>query len=66
MAMTITQMEQSLEDARITMARSDAVAGQLASMLRGMLRSANIPSYVLKDLKKELANFNMHTGTWKE
>ena len=65
MAMTITEMEQALEDARITMARADAVAGQLARILRGRLRNANIPSYILKDLKKELANFNMHTGEWK-
>lgn len=63
--MTINEMEQALEDARQTMARADRVAGQLARMLRGRLRNANIPSYILKDLKKELANFNMHTGEWK-
>lgn len=63
--MDINQMAQALEEARITLARADRVAGQLANMLRGRLRSGNIPSYVLKDLKKELANYNMHTGEWK-
>lgn len=66
MSMTITEMEQALEEARITLARADRVAGQMARMLRGRLRSADIPAYILKDLKKELAKFNMHTGAWKE
>lgn len=66
MSTTITEMEQALEDARITLSRAGRVAGQLAGMLRGRLRRGNISGHVLKELKRELANYNMHTGVWKE
>lgn len=65
MSMTLADMENAVDDARRTLAMADKAAGRMASMLRHRLRTSNIPSYILKDLKKELANFNMHTGEWK-
>lgn len=65
MSMTLADMENAVEDARRTLAQADRAAARMASMLRGRLRTSNIPGYVLKELKKELASFNMHTGEWK-
>lgn len=66
MSMTLADMENAVEDARRTIAQADKAAWRMANMLRGRLRCSNLPAYVLRDLKKELANFNMHTGVWKE
>ncbi|SDS24394.1 hypothetical protein SAMN05216198_1522 [Halopseudomonas litoralis] len=59
------QMVGAVEQAHTTIRRADRVAGQMARLLRGRLRSADIPNYILRDLKKELRDFNMHTGEWK-
>lgn len=59
------QMVQAVEQAHNTIKRADMVAGNMARILKGRLRTANVPSHVLSDLKRELANFNMHTGQWK-
>lgn len=60
------QMVQAVEQAHTTIRRADMVAGQMARILKGRLRTANIPQHVLCELKKELKNYNMHTGTWRE
>lgn len=65
MSMTLADMENAVDDARRTLAQADRAAARMAGMLRGRLRTGDIPSYVLRDLKRELANFNMHTGEWK-
>lgn len=62
---TFDQMVQSVEQAHTTIRRADMVAGQMARILKGRLRTANIPRHVLCDLKKELKDYNMHTGEWK-
>lgn len=59
------QMVQAVEQAHTTIRRADMVAGQMARILRGRLRTADIPLHVLRDLKKELKDFSMHTGEWK-
>ena len=58
------EMKQAVAEADHTMRAADSVAGDIASMLRGRLR--HVPAYFLKDLKRELRDFNMHTGQWKE
>lgn len=66
MSMTLADMENAVEDARRTLAQADRATARLAGMLRGRLRRADIPPYILKALKRELADYNMHTGTWKD
>ena len=58
-------MVQAVEQAHTTIRRADMVAGKMARILKGRLRTADIPNHVLCELKKELKDFNMHTGEWK-
>ena len=48
-----------------TIAQADSVAGQMAKMIEGRLRKANVSLSTLVKLKKELRDFNMHTKEWK-
>lgn len=56
------QIERAVNKAKETLRNADKVAGTMASLIRGRLK--NVPSYVLADLKKELKDFNIHTGRW--
>lgn len=58
------QMETTLDEARAIQNAADSHATRMARMLRGRLRHVN--RYVLEDLKRELRNFNMHTGRWND
>ncbi|TKA90363.1 hypothetical protein [Halopseudomonas bauzanensis] len=62
---SFTQMSEAVEQAHDTIRRADAVAGKMARILKGRLRTANVSNDVLRSLKKELKDFNMHTGEWK-
>lgn len=57
-------MREALKEAKRTMAAADAMTTDSARMIIGRLR--NVKSiYVLRNLKKELTEFNAHTGEWK-
>ncbi len=58
------EMRAEVDSARITMRAADNVANDLASILVGRLRHVGISN--LKKLKKELRDYNIHTGQWKE
>jgi len=58
-------MRSAVRDAKQTLLAADNVAGDLAWLLCGRLRRvASI--HTLRALKKELRNFDMTTGKWKE
>ena len=57
-------MREAVKEARATLEAADSVATTLAALLAGRLRRVNSP-YYLKQLKRELRDFNIHTGTWK-
>jgi hypothetical protein len=59
------EMRGAVAEAKQTLAAADSVAGEMASLLVGRLRCATVRSWDLKRLKKELRDFNIHTGTWK-
>lgn len=63
--MAFDQLNEAVEDARTTIARSDAVVRQIAGLLRGRLRVAHIDRHTLAALKRELQDFNSKTGRWK-
>jgi len=44
---------------------ADCAIRQAADLIRGRLKVAGVQCWVLEDLKKELKNYNMHTGEWK-
>lgn len=58
------EMRAGMAEARSYMKAADQYANQMADMLKGRLR--NCSAYHLAALKKELRDFNMHTGQWKE
>jgi hypothetical protein len=57
-------MRRAVAEAKETMSAADQMANQLAGLLRGRLR--HVQPWHLKALKKELQNFNAHTGRWKD
>ena len=61
---TFDMMTEALDEARATMNCADRMANKMAHILRGRLR--NVAPYNLKALKKEIKNFNSHTGEWKD
>lgn len=62
--MNIDQMNAAVDEAKATLQRADSVADKLARLLIGRLRKVSSP-WVLRTLKKELANYNMRTSEWK-
>jgi bifunctional ADP-heptose synthase (sugar kinase/adenylyltransferase) len=64
--MKTQEMRRALEEARTTFRAADNVANDLASILVGRLKSSNVSSTTLRQLKLELRNFNMQTYRWKE
>jgi hypothetical protein len=57
-------MHAAVQQAKATMSLADGFAHRMAAMLIGRLQ--HVPSWVLKDLKRELRDFNIHTGEWKK
>lgn len=56
-------MRAAVRDAEMTLSAADTVACQLAPLLAGRLR--NCHSSDLARLKRELKDFNIHTGRWR-
>ncbi len=63
--MTITEMENVMEEARMTLKRADAQSTKMGRMLMGRLRKVRDIN-ALCTLKKELSKFNMTTFRWKD
>jgi len=54
------EITRALDQARSVQRVCDRASGDLARILRGQLKF--VPDYILKDLKRELRDFNIHTG----
>lgn len=57
-------MREAMEEARRVNNAADAYANQMAEMLNGRLKC--VSSHHLARLKRQLRDFNIHTGKWKE
>lgn len=64
--MELYEVERAVNDAHETIKNADKKIRDMAGIIAGRLRLANVPSYTLIELKKELASFNMHTKEWGE
>lgn len=62
--MLLFEMRQATDEAKTILSRADFCASELAIVLRGRLRHVS-STYTLSELKKELKDFNAHTGEWK-
>lgn len=58
------QMRAAVRDVEMTMSAADTVACQLAPLLAGRLRNCHARD--VARLKRELRDFNIHTGTWRD
>lgn len=62
--MDIWQMRREINEAGQVLKNADEVANSIANILPGRLR--HVSSYTLAKLKKELKDYNAHTGQWKD
>jgi hypothetical protein len=58
------EMRQAMREAEQTLDAARSVASQMASMLVGKLRQCSESD--LARLKRELRDFNIHTGRWRQ
>ena len=58
------QMDQAVREAEVVLSAGDKMADKIARFLIGRLRRVT-SGYVLRHLKTELRDYNMHTGEWK-
>lgn len=58
------EVDAAISEARRTLNAADNHAQSMAKLLKGRLR--HVSCRTLADLKKELRDFNSHTGKWKE
>lgn len=56
----------AFKDAERTIAASDSIVSDMARMVAGRLRRGNVSAYYLKQLKRELQDFDMRTGEWND
>ena len=66
MSLTYTQVLDTVNEARNTLALADHVVRDTLPLIVGRLRVAGCSAYYLKQLKHELRDFNAVTGEWKE
>ena len=62
--MDYNDMDQAINEAELTIRRAQLYVDKMTSFLIGRLRKVRT-SY-LRQLKKELRNFNAVTGDWKD
>ena len=64
MSLTLYEINSSINDARRTIENADESTERMCRLIIGRLKHVNSP-YLLKQIKKELRDYNMHTGEWK-
>lgn len=63
--MNFNDVEGAVREAEQTFNLVDRFADKMARLLIGRLRRVD-STWVLKELKKELSDFNRHTGSWRK
>lgn len=64
--MKFSEMQQAVADAKAELSRADCFVAQMAEIIAGRLRTGRVPQGVLRELKRELRDYNPHTGVWKK
>lgn len=64
MSNKIDEVRAAVDEAKIALRAADSVAATMAHLLVGRLR--HVPTWTLSYLKRELRDYNIHTGTWRE
>jgi hypothetical protein len=66
MALTFSEMMESIRNAEREIENVDRTISKMATLIAGKLKSSNVWHHDLCVLKRELAKYNMHTRTWKD
>jgi len=64
MSLTLYEINSSINDARRTIENADESTERMCRLIIGRLRHVE-SRFVLKEIKRELRDYNMNTGTWK-
>ena len=60
------EMNTAVNEAKAALDKADLFTNQMASMIKGKLRSGKVSPATLTAFKKELRDFNMQTYRWKD
>lgn len=63
--MNFDDVTRAVNEARNTLQSVDHHVEQMAKLIAGRLRAADVSQHTLRQLKKELRDYNPHTGKWK-
>lgn len=66
MSMTFEQMSEAVRDAERTLNRAKYMVKKMAPLVAGQLEHGDIDHWTLAKMKRELANYNIHTRRWKK
>jgi hypothetical protein len=61
--MTVDDLRAALRQMRQLQVAADSCVSEAAAILQG--RMHHLSPYTLRQLKKELERYNMHTGRWR-
>jgi len=61
----VTDVLKAVYRARATIEASDRCVSDMARLIAGRLQQGNVSDGILRQLKKELANYNINTNSWK-
>ena len=61
--MDLHEMRRDINRARMVLNNADSLVNEMAGLIEGKLK--HVSPYTLAKIKKELQNFNAHTGRWK-
>lgn len=64
--MNFREMNEAVKDAEFTVCQADRVSGEMARLIVGRLRKSSASMWVLESLKRELKDYNIQTGCWKD
>jgi hypothetical protein len=64
--MNYQDVRKARDQAEYTLNNADKVVREAVSLIKGRLKSSRVSWLALNELKRELRNYNMHTGSWKE
>ena len=64
--MNMLDMEVAVSDARRNINRADNLVDQMAGLCAGRLRIGRVDSDTLVLLKRELRDYNIRSGLWKD
>ncbi len=63
--MNMWTMNHAVNEAKETLKNADEQVGVMANLCAGRLRRAGVKCNTLEILKRELRDYNIHTGEWK-